>query len=51
MNEFDQLVKYTLKKLKHYICYADDFVFLHTDKSTLENYLKDIHIFLDTELK
>lgn len=50
MNEFDQWVKHILKA-KHYIRYADDFVFLHTNKSILEDYLKDVHIFLDTELK
>ena len=50
MNEFDQWVKHTLKA-KNYIRYADDFVFLHTDKSILEEYLKDIHTFLDESLK
>lgn len=50
INEFDQWVKHELKA-KHYIRYADDFVILHTDKSILEHYLKDIHIFLETKLK
>ncbi|HXK39669.1 MAG TPA: reverse transcriptase domain-containing protein, partial [Candidatus Paceibacterota bacterium] len=35
MNEFDQFVKHTLKA-KHYIRYADDFIFLSRDKEWLE---------------
>ncbi len=50
MNEFDQWVKHKLKA-RYYIRYADDFVILDTDKSILENYLKDINIFLETKLK
>jgi retron-type reverse transcriptase len=35
MNEFDQYVKHILK-VKYYIRYADDFVFIHNDKEYLE---------------
>jgi retron-type reverse transcriptase len=50
MNEFDQYVKNILK-IDYYIRYADDFVFLGCDKKELENILKDIHIFLNENLK
>lgn len=50
MNEFDQWVKYKLKA-KYYIRYADDFVVLSTDKTELERYLENIHIFLDERLR
>ncbi len=50
MNEFDQYVKQTLK-IKYYIRYADDFVFLSDDKSHLENLLPKIESFLDEPLK
>ncbi|MDH5665459.1 MAG: reverse transcriptase/maturase family protein [Nitrosopumilus sp.] len=50
MNEFDQWVKHKLKA-KHYIRYADDFVFLHEDKKILEKYLQQVHIFLEEKLK
>lgn len=49
MNEFDQYIKHTLK-VKYYIRYADDFVFLHEDKTVLENLLPKINTFLETEL-
>lgn len=50
MNEFDQYVKHKLKA-KHYIRYADDFVFLSEDKKLLENILKEISTFLNENLK
>jgi RNA-directed DNA polymerase len=50
MNEFDQYVKHKLK-VRHYIRYADDFVFLSDDKSVLEGILPKISIFLQEKLK
>lgn len=49
MNEFDQFVKHTLKS-KHYIRYADDFVFLSTDKAELEAVLVCVSDFLHDRL-
>lgn len=45
MNEFDQFVKHMLKA-KHYIRYADDFVFFHENKAILEDYLCRANIYL-----
>jgi retron-type reverse transcriptase len=50
MNEFDQFVKHKLKA-KHYIRYADDFVFLSEDRERLEGLVPKIAQFLETELK
>ncbi len=50
MNELDQYVKQTLK-IKYYIRYADDFVFLSVDKTHLENLLPKIASFLDERLQ
>ena len=50
MNEFDQFVKHRLKA-KYYIRYADDFVFLSTNKSELQSLLPEIKDFLDKRLK
>lgn len=50
MNEFDQFVKRQLKA-KHYIRYADDFVFLHENRAYLENLIPKIERFLSDELK
>ena len=50
MNEFDQFVKHSLK-VKYYIRYADDFVFLSEDKTVLENILPKISSFLKEKLK
>ena len=50
MNEFDQYVKHSLN-LKHYIRYADDFVFLSHNKFELEKLIPIIHEFLQTKLK
>ncbi len=45
MNRFDQFVKHKLK-IKYYIRYADDFVFLSEDKSFLESLIPSIRSFL-----
>jgi RNA-directed DNA polymerase len=50
MNEFDQFVKHRIK-IRHYIRYADDFVFLSTDKSELFEILPKVQEFLQTKLK
>lgn len=50
MNEFDQFVKHKLKA-KHYIRYADDFVFLHRDKKYPEGLAPQISDFLWAHLK
>jgi retron-type reverse transcriptase len=50
MNVFDQWVKHKLK-IKYYIRYADDFVFLSRDKSWLENIRPQIQKFLSEKLK
>ena len=50
MNEFDQFVKHGLKQ-KHYIRYADDFVFMHGDKGVLLEVLPKVHDFLEESLK
>lgn len=50
MNEFDQYVRHELK-VKYYIRYADDFVFLHQDKKYLQQILKNIDLFLQDRLK
>ncbi len=49
MNEFDQFVKHTLKA-KHYIRYADDFVFMSADRDWLVSLLPQIRAFLKTRL-
>ncbi len=50
MNEFDQYVKHELK-IKYYIRYADDFVFLSSDKKHLEEIERYISLFLRERLK
>ena len=50
MNHLDQWVKHVLKA-KHYIRYADDFVFLSHQKNDLEDLLPRVDSFLKTELK
>lgn len=50
MNEFDQFVKHRLK-IKYYIRYADDFVFLSDSKLELESLLPRIQEFLLKKLK
>lgn len=49
MNEFDQFVKHKLK-VKYYIRYADDFVFLSEDKGLLEKQLSGVKDFLNQKL-
>ncbi len=50
MNEFDQFVKHTLKA-KHYLRYADDFVFLSIDRSWIEDLIPMIHESLNMRLR
>ena len=50
MNEFDQFAKHTLKA-KCYVRYADDFVFLSTDRNRLVSLLPRIREILKTKLK
>jgi len=50
MNEFDQFVKRGLK-IKHYIRYADDFVFLSEDKNYLITLQPKLENFLNEHLK
>lgn len=50
MNEFDQYVKHKLK-VKYYIRYADDFVFLSEDRTYVESRLLEVQKFLRDELK
>jgi retron-type reverse transcriptase len=50
MNEFDQFVKRNLK-VKFYVRYADDFVFLSRDKNFLEDLKLQLNEFLYVHLK
>ena len=50
MNEFDQFVKHKLK-VKHYIRYADDFVFFSSNTEELSTIYQYIVEFLEQELK
>lgn len=50
MNSFDQFVKHRLK-VRHYIRYADDFVFLSEDRTWLSDRLPLIHDFLSEKLR
>ncbi|MDR3642369.1 MAG: reverse transcriptase/maturase family protein [Candidatus Doudnabacteria bacterium] len=50
MNEFDQFVKHKLK-VKHYVRYADDFVFLADSKDFLFSLMPQVKQFLDKQLK
>jgi len=50
MNEFDQYVKHKLKA-KHYIRYADDFVFMSDSKSWLESLIPLMSDFLAVRLR
>jgi len=50
MNEFDQHVKHKLK-VKYYIRYADDFVFLSNNKKYLQDILKEVELFLKNKLQ
>ncbi|MFA4942142.1 MAG: reverse transcriptase/maturase family protein [Patescibacteria group bacterium] len=50
MNEFDQFVKRILK-IKYYIRYADDFIFLSDDRTFLEGLKPQLSEFLNNHLK
>ena len=50
MNEFDQFVKHNLK-VKYYLRYADDFVFMHENRKYLESIIPKVEKFLETKLK
>ena len=50
LNEFDQFIKHKLKA-KCYLRYADDFVFLSTDKKWLESLISPIADFLQSQLR
>lgn len=50
MNEFDQFVKHQLKA-RHYIRYADDFVFFSHDRALLEDLIPEVSKFLSEKLK
>jgi hypothetical protein len=50
MNEFDQFIKHKLK-VKYYLRYADDFIFLSTDYGQLVSLLSLVRDFLRGELK
>ncbi|MDR3547905.1 MAG: reverse transcriptase domain-containing protein [Candidatus Pacebacteria bacterium] len=50
MNEMDQFAKHKLKA-RHYIRYADDFVFLSDDRIWLESLIPRIELFLQERLK
>ncbi|MCX6716319.1 MAG: RNA-directed DNA polymerase [Candidatus Taylorbacteria bacterium] len=50
MNEFDQYVKHRLKA-RFYIRYADDFIFVDTNKKNLQNLLADVGHLLSEKLK
>ena len=50
MNEFDQFIKRKLK-IKYYIRYADDFVFMSENRNLLKNILSEIKNFLRSKLK
>ncbi len=49
MNEFDQFVKHKLRA-RYYVRYADDFVFMSTDRVWLEGLIPCIAQFLDEHL-
>ncbi len=50
MNEFDQFVKHDLR-VRHYIRYADDFVFLSLERQQLEDFMPKISDFLQNNLR
>ena len=49
MNEFDQFVKHGLK-IKHYVRYTDDFIFVNKDVNYLEELLPKLQKFLSGSL-
>ncbi|MFH1956197.1 MAG: reverse transcriptase domain-containing protein, partial [Patescibacteria group bacterium] len=50
LNELDQFVKHNLK-IKYYIRYCDDFIILNESKEYLNNLIKPINDFLNSNLK
>lgn len=50
MNEFDQFVKHVLR-IKYYIRYADDFLFMSPDRNFLVSLIPKVDSFLKNELK
>ena len=50
MNKFDQFIKHKMK-VKYYIRYADDFVFLSENRKLLENQILVVEKFLQKELR
>ncbi|MBD3398189.1 hypothetical protein GF412_03290 [Candidatus Micrarchaeota archaeon] len=50
LNELDYFVKHTLKA-EYYLRYVDDFVILHTDKTVLEKWQREIDRFLKGNLE
>ncbi len=50
LNELDYFIKHIIKA-KYYIRYVDDFVFLHSSKSQLEEWKLEINKFLRKKLK
>ena len=50
LNELDKFVKHKLK-IKYYLRYADDFIFLSEDKESLLQYINELKKFLENELK
>ena len=50
LNELDQRVKHVYK-IKDYIRYCDDFLLFSNDKALLHNILKDMEVYINTELK
>ncbi|MFH1324288.1 MAG: RNA-directed DNA polymerase [Nanoarchaeota archaeon] len=49
LNELDNFIKYNLQ-VKYYIRYVDDFVILHSEKDTLQDYICKINKFLRQRL-
>lgn len=50
LNELDQFVKHKLK-VGYYLRYVDDFIILHRDRRTIENWKEEIDRFLKSNLK
>ncbi len=50
LNELDQFVKHNLK-VKYYLRYADDFIFISNDKRYLSGHIDKLKQFLSEELK
>lgn len=49
LHELDRFAKHTLKS-KHYVRYMDDFIFIHHDKAQLQQWRKDVELFLSRHL-